>query len=160
MKRPIRVMGDGNCLFNSVSVALFGSESASMRLRYFTAIELGVNQESLKKEFISKKFHYVTEDFEEACKNVCTVGGFSCAWTLMALCNVIKREIVCLYPRINGPFDEVAKILDTTFTPSEVKSKSKVYIMWTSSFTPVLGRTWLPNHFVPLENVNGEQFVD
>ena len=38
MKRPIRVMGDGNCLFNSVSVALIGSESASMRLRYFTAI--------------------------------------------------------------------------------------------------------------------------
>ena len=40
MKRPIRVMGDGNCLFNSVLAALFGSESASMRLRYFNAFEL------------------------------------------------------------------------------------------------------------------------
>ena len=64
-----------------------------------------------------------------------------------------------LCPRLNGTFDEVAKTLDTTFSPSEVKRKSNVYIMWTSSFTPVSGRKWLPNPFVPLENVNEKQFI-
>ena len=39
--RPISVVGDGNCLYRAVSVAMTGSEDAHVLLRLLTAIELG-----------------------------------------------------------------------------------------------------------------------
>ena len=121
IKRPIRVKGHGNCLFNSISVALSGTEENATRLRYFASIQLGLNRDEYKEEFMRRNFQCVTEDYSEACLNISKKGGFSCAWTLMCLSDVTERKIVCLYPRMNGLFDPVAKILDSTYTPRHGK---------------------------------------
>ena len=42
---PTKVTGDGNCLFNSVSVLLVGSEDLAATLRLLTAAELYLHQD-------------------------------------------------------------------------------------------------------------------
>ena len=43
-----------------------------------------------------------------------------------------------------------ARILDTTFSPREKAFREPVVIMWTSGSPPQKGKSWTPNHFVPL----------
>ncbi|XP_077867410.1 vertnin-like [Saccoglossus kowalevskii] len=43
--KPVSVMGDGNCLFNALSVACVGDESAATELRLRTCIEMVNNEE-------------------------------------------------------------------------------------------------------------------
>jgi len=42
---PIHVTGDGNCLFRSVSLAVYGSEDHHVELRVRAALEIGQFQE-------------------------------------------------------------------------------------------------------------------
>jgi hypothetical protein len=57
------------------------------------------------------------------------------------------------YPPINGASDFVYKVLNTDFTPNNLKPKSNVTVLWTNTTTdpskPITG-TWTPNHFVLL----------
>ena len=53
---PIHVKGDGNCLFNAVSVAIYGNEAMSSELRDRTCVELVVN-------FLHYKNHSCYADF-------------------------------------------------------------------------------------------------
>ena len=57
------------------------------------------------------------------------------------------------YPPINGASDFVYKVLNTDFTPSNLKPKSNVTVLWTNTTTdpskPITG-TWTPSHFVLL----------
>ena len=114
-KRPILTTGDGNCLFNAVSLCLTGSEVLSTKLRYFTAVKLGTNHHKYKDECVRREFCWVAEDFSDGCKAATTRGSFLSAWTLMALADVISANIISVYPRMNGPLDRVARILDVTF---------------------------------------------
>ena len=121
-KRPILTTGDGNCLFNAVFQCLTGSEVISTKLRYFTAVKLGTNHHKYKDECVRREFCWVAEDFSDACKAATTRGSFSSAWTLMALADVISANIISVYPRMNGPLDRVARILDVTFYSERKKT--------------------------------------
>ena len=61
--------------------------------------------------------------------------------------------ITTSYPPINGASDFVYKVLNTDFTPNNLKPKSNVTVLWTNTTTdpskPITG-TWTPNHFVLL----------
>ena len=43
-RNPIRVSGDGNCLFNALSMDITGNKSLSLMLRVLTCIELMTNK--------------------------------------------------------------------------------------------------------------------
>lgn len=43
--KPVKATGDGNCLFNSASIAICGSEKLASELRLRTAIELALHPE-------------------------------------------------------------------------------------------------------------------
>ena len=153
-KRPIITTGDGNCLFNAVSLCLTGSEVLSTKLRYFTAVKFGTNHHKYKDECVRREFCWVAEDFSDACKAATTRGSFSSAWTLMALADVISSNIISVYPKMNGPLDRVARILDVTFYSETNEKNPPLHIMWTSCSSKQRG-TWLPNHFVPLIDYDG-----
>ena len=61
--------------------------------------------------------------------------------------------ITTSYPPINGASDFVYKVLNTDFTPNNLKPKSNVTVLWTNTTTdpskPITG-TCTPNHFVLL----------
>ena len=100
--------------------------------------------------FHQHRFDDVSPTFKEACEDITSDHGFSSAWTCLALSDVIRRDIISVYPRVNGPLDMTARILDTTFSPREKAFREPVVIMWTSGSPPQKGKSWTPNHFVPL----------
>lgn len=76
--------------------------------------------------------------------------AFSSAWTKQAAAMVLRREIVSIYPALNGVLDWCVAILNTTFKPRTKATGRPVYIMWSSTYYPKPPKMWSPNHFVPL----------
>ena len=55
---PVKIIGDGNCLFRSGSDAVFASENAHAELRVRTAIEMAANEELyLDNSFLYQGYH-------------------------------------------------------------------------------------------------------
>lgn len=145
-RRPIHVSGNGNCLFNSISIALCGSEKYATELRVRTCVELVTN----KQKYVgSGMFELVSPDYDESCRDAATDGGYSSVWTMMAAASVIGQPIQSIYPPLNGILDQTVGILNTILKPTESKSFNPVLIMWTSTGIK-RDTTWTANHFVPL----------
>ena len=77
-------------------------------------------------------------------------GAFSSAWTVQAAATVLQRNIVSVYPALNGVLDKIVGILNTTFQPRGKAKGRTVYILWSSTSFSKTGKTWTPNHFAPL----------
>ena len=149
-KVPVRVDGDGNCLFNSVSVTLCGNNSLATELRLRTVIEMTCNKKFYLGRPCSGQF-MLFSDYDESIIDCTKDGGYSSVWTICAVSTVIGRPITCLYPSVNGFDDVPASELNVTLHPRREVSETvePITIMWTrveqSSCSP-----WIPNHFVPL----------
>lgn len=77
---------DGNCFFNSLSVALCGNEDRAAEFRLRTAIEMITMYSSLS----DSAFTLVSPDYEEAVKDCVTDSSYSCAWTFIAAANALQ----------------------------------------------------------------------
>ncbi|WAR31702.1 VRTN-like protein [Mya arenaria] len=101
----LKVTGDGDCLFNAVSLLLFGNETKSIELRYKTVL-LMVNEES---HILSHKdragIKTVCPDYDVDVAECTRLHAFSSAWAVMALAKVIKRPIRSIYPAVNEGSD-------------------------------------------------------
>jgi len=64
---PAMVTGDGNCLFNAVSIALCGNEVLSTEIRLRSAIEMLCNPDRNRSRPDYKNLLMVSPSFEEAC---------------------------------------------------------------------------------------------
>ena len=154
-RRTIQVTGDGSCLFNAVSVALYGNEAHSMELRTRTVIELILH---------AKEYEHTYPQFNDVCSMAETItdgcnGGYSSAFTIAALSTVIQHPIGSVYPPLNGLIDEVFRILTVTVHPfrSSTNTNEKLLVMWTKTGHVVPNSIWFPNHFVPLLIDNHDQ---
>ena len=58
---------------------------------------------------------FVSSDYGEAFKECAVDGAFSSAWTMQATATVVQRNIVSIYPALNGVLDKSVGILNTTF---------------------------------------------
>ena len=154
---PIHVIGDGNCVFNSVSVAIEGNKALAPKLRVRTCIELVLNFAYYKNHPLYQDFRLVSPDLLRACQMCATDYEFSSIFTVQGLSSVISREIVSVYPAINGMLDQCVRILNIIVSPRmqtlKHRSRDRIYVMWTQMsgcFPQPQGKTWLPDHFVPL----------
>ena len=147
--------GDGDCLFNSVSIHMVGNESLSLELRYKTCLEMVLNEGTVSSHKSRASLLLLSPDYNVAARNCARIGQFSSVWTMIALCNVIKVPIKSLYPCLNGSKDLPFMKLNQTFQPTGIKSgdnKEPIRVMWTHTQMPRKGKTWTPNHFVPVVN--------
>ncbi|XP_033096396.1 vertnin-like isoform X1 [Anneissia japonica] len=147
---PVSVSGDGNCFFNSLSVAMYGSESKATEIRLLTALEMLENQLYYEHIHAGSRISHVSPDFEISCKDCLREGGFSSAWTMHAAASVLERPIISIYPPLNGLVDNCFVILNKHFTPRTSSTKRPIRIMWTVFGSSGSTGTWTPNHFVPL----------
>ncbi len=154
---PLHVTGDGNCLFNSVSVALQGNEAMASELRVRTCIYLVLSFPYYKNHHNYEDFRLVSPDLVRVCQMCATDYEFSYIFTAQGLVSVIGRDIVSVYPAINGMLDNCVRLLNTIVSPKlgtlRQKCRDRVCVMWTKMAGPFphpQGRIWLPNHFVPL----------
>ena len=153
---PRYVTGDGNCLFNSVSVVICGNESMTCELRVRTCIELVLNFEYYKNHHQFRDFIRVSPDLEEACRMCAIDLEYSSVFVMQALSSVIGREIVSVYPAMNGLLDNCLSILNTVIVPrisSSTRNDGRIYLLWTKMAGPIphpRNKTWTPDHFAPL----------
>ena len=108
----------------------------------------------LKKNAIPSVFEKPDGALEASSR---TDGEYSSIYTAQGLSSVIGREIVSVYPAINGMLDSCVRVLNTIVSPriqrSNRRSRDRVYVLWTrmnGPFPQPQGTTWLPNHLVPL----------
>ena len=125
-------------------------------LRVRTSVELVLNFEYYKNHHQYRDFMRVSPDLEEACRMCALDRKYSSIFTMQALSSVIGREIVSVYPAINGLLDKCLSILNTVLLPRISTSRrcgSRIFLLWTRMAGPIpqpRGRTWIPDHFVPL----------
>jgi hypothetical protein len=152
-KRPFQTSSDGNCLFNSASIATFGDQFKAAELRVLTCLEMLDHSDYYERQHKTTGLHLVTQDYNEAVVDCAIDGNFSCAWTIHALSSVLKIPIRSVYPSVNGLLDNSIPILNTVFKPRVASKKAQpIFFMWTSTGSHTRG-TWTPDDFVPLLSV-------
>ncbi|KAK6178222.1 hypothetical protein SNE40_013031 [Patella caerulea] len=63
---PLKTSGDGNCLFNAVSLLLQDDEKLTVALRYLSCLTLIENEQSYKKHIEFSKLHNLSPTFSSA----------------------------------------------------------------------------------------------
>jgi hypothetical protein len=160
-KTAVVTTGDGNCLFNSVSICLCGDESRSIELRYRCCIEMVINRHKIVNHRLYDKMQLLSDDLDKDTVSCAQPNSYSSSFRILALSNLLNIPIECVYPAINGSRYFAFKAYNTTFRPPFADPENgNITIMWTSTTVPkrneiVSGRIksgteWRPNHFVPL----------
>lgn len=158
---PAAVPADGNCLFNTLSVAHVGNVSLATELRVRTCIEMVANKDEYLKKHKQTRINLVSPDYTEAMFACAVNGSFSSAWTISAASTVLRTRIVSVYPPVNGLLDKTIPILHTTFVPTKDDSpRARIVIMWSSVSRPSSQGMWTPNHFVPLLSMKNSATID
>ncbi|XP_018672093.2 uncharacterized protein LOC108950575 [Ciona intestinalis] len=147
---PLKTTGDGNCLFNAISTALIHNESIAMELRVRCCLEMITNKQFYVSHPLANSLECVSPEYDISCIDCATPYRWSSAWTILALTKVIQRPILSVYPVCNGVHDKVPQILSRLFScGGNYSTDAIIIIMWTR-IGEHNGKTWLPNHFVPL----------
>lgn len=145
---PISVKGDGNCLFNAISVALFGHENVSSEIRLKIFFEMSDHAMFYERVHAKTQIPAISPTFALATKHCQQNGNWACAWTFHAASTVIARPIKSVYPVVNSPSDAYIRILNTTFKPRCSRSRQEISLMWSGGLG--VSSFWRPSHFVPL----------
>lgn len=113
---PYKSTPDGNCLFNSVSAALFGREDFALELKVRTCIEMCMNYEFYvqEEEEQSRSLSIVCKDFKESAVCAATMNELQDIWVTRY---IIQLPITSVYPFLNGLTDRVWPVLNLTLQP-------------------------------------------
>ncbi|KAL3887302.1 hypothetical protein ACJMK2_027244 [Sinanodonta woodiana] len=125
---PIITTGNGNCLFNAVSLLLYGDESKSVQLRYHICLRMVRDSTSYMNHLHRKRIQCLSPSYEATCIDCATIG-------------------------VNGVNDFAHTSLNTTFKPSSVvpAGHSTINILWyAQGQLPKQGSWYAVNHFVPV----------
>lgn len=175
--RALKASGDGNCLFNSMSILLNKNEDFAKLLRLLSAVELFTNPSfyanhpEVKKaaNFLKKDLEFifpdvVSRDGQDAyyiehekeiavlaeAKRVCINTSYCSLVTVMALSSVVGFPIYSLYPENNY----VHRCLFNQKIQPRIPFSTRLncaYILWSRiSIEKKAGAFYIPNHFVPV----------
>ena len=131
---------DGNCLFNAISLVLFGHQNASSEIRLKTFFELFDNAAFYERIHVKYFIPDVSPPLASDIRQCTQIGSYSCTWTMDAASTVIGKPIKSVYPVVNGPADMNIKILNTTFKPRGSRSRHDITVMWSGGNT--IGSFW------------------
>ena len=145
---PVLCLGDGNCLYNSISLILTGDYQLSRELRLKVVNELILNREYYDTKNLNIYSSAQYDGYETEVLHAVKNGVYSSMRNMVALSNVLGCEIRSIYPDTNNPCvnkDEMNKML----VPRTKKFDHILNIMWTHTTNTSLMDGWSPNHFVP-----------
>ena len=165
--------GDGNCLFNCISIFLCGDESKSALLRMMTSLELQmhaayyVTHPALENARMNIPHVTDVEDLMiggEGAKELEKSGDllaavkveakenaryyrYAAMIALMGLATITQRPIFSVYPDKEHRF---FPLLHQEICPRGDKNYDPLHIQWTTMGEKKKGYMFNPNHFVPL----------
>jgi hypothetical protein len=152
--RPLTTIGDGNCLYRSVSKALTGVEEYHVLLRLKTAIEMILNRSSydtgLPKNDFLNEFTISTSPYADLVQRAMTIYAYCEMAHLYAISAALKQPIQSYYPP--QQIREMSDAFTRTVRGRDVDQRlhPKVTIMWTTMRAPEFRIDFNSNHFVPL----------
>lgn len=172
---PVKTLGNGNCLFNSVSFLLSGSYALANILRMMTAAEIYINADKYSNhpKFLmaadcpeitydsSNLFSIVLRDeasvisdpvkaIEKEAWMTCTDRQWSGMVDVMGLASVIGNNIWSVYPDCNN---NIRPIISGVVKPLITSNnQNTIFIMWSrdGNLDNTHGRPFEPNHFIPI----------
>lgn len=103
----VKTKGDGNCLFNSLSLAIHNNEVLATELRYRTCLEMILNRDYYIDVHGESDLRFVSGSFDDSLVDCAKNYSFSTAYTIHAASTVIGRAIRSFYPGVNGICDVV-----------------------------------------------------
>ena len=146
----ISTTGDGNCLYNSISIGLYGSEEHSVFVRVKTAIYIILNFESIS---LPKTLRWLQGSLFECLVSCCTLNEWANAFLIHCCSLALSISIISIYPPINGLMDGNVSRLNRNFNYG---FSPEIVILWAGG-SKNQGGIWTPNHFVAvLQSNNGD----
>ncbi|CAG8586425.1 15236_t:CDS:2 [Acaulospora morrowiae] len=164
---------DGDCLFNSASIVLTGTEDLSIKLRLAVLRELIVHSKNyLSLDEFKKAITYSDRALDigdsappekkhevryfAQIREMCEVGAWCTLLAIYGLSSVLERPIESIFPPVRNSL--YADTFSRTVRPRVPKNKDPIMILWTniSVTDEISASTFLDelapscNHFVPV----------
>ena len=127
-------VGDGNCLYRTVSLRLFGNEEGHLKLRFLTALEMmrypeyyDMENRNYKGQLIDDRI--ITSDYKPLLSMAMKPGSFSETMHIYALSAAIGVPITTFCPpqtMFQSPFSRVVAGRDVRST-----QEPQIIVMWT-----------------------------
>ena len=153
---PRLVYGDGNCLFRTVSLALFGRQRYHYHLRLLAALEIahyrGYYDESYPNYVnLINDERVICSSYLEVLESACKSGAYSQMLHVYALSAALCEPLRMYYPS-TGMNDNLAVPFSRQIIGRGVKNHSGTAgvwsIMWSQLHIPSHVFNFQPNHFV------------
>ena len=173
---PKKATGDGNCLYNAVSLAVTGTEDLSYALRLLVSIELYENASFYANHprintalahsttsvytFLDsaignhKNVSSITSTIKQMVKYVCTPNNYSCLMELFAISSVLKSPVYSIYP-LRQSAANIRPLFHGKIYPRETieDNHRSIFLLWSGEDKHKIGMSgtyFCANHFVPL----------
>ena len=149
---PLETLGDGNCLYRAVSLALTDSQEHHSLNRLLSAIELIQN----RQYYDTKKKHndflndtrIVISNYDKLVSDALTDRCYSEMAHIYAISAALGITIHSYYPPQLNP--ELSNAFTRNISGRKVvDTECKVSLMWSSSRVPRVPKEFHVNHFVP-----------
>ena len=152
--RPIRIIGDGNCFYRSISRAMFDTEDHHLHIRLLTAIEIFIFPEYYDTTHAEYKgpmndCSILFEEYQTEVKSSCTPGRYAGILHFYAASAALR---VCLRSYCPPVMHEhfLTTPLNKKICGRGLKETGieQGIIMWTCTEVPKTDLHFKPNHFV------------
>ena len=166
------VKADGNCLFNSVSLAVYATETYSMELRVRCCVHMFDNHRLIEKDNVELALNRKLSDADynmmiqssvDSCivnsdvnimakahaRKMMFVGKYASILEVICLADCLNISIDLIYPSEHNLFTK-KELFSGRISPTTDSTLKSITLSWTStSDTNVQSGRWMPNHFVP-----------
>jgi hypothetical protein len=164
LKTPRATVGDGNCSFRAVSLALYGTEDEHLFVRLLAACEIIEHQnyyDVTSTDFILSDDRINTSDIDAVINDVTTAGNYVELIHLYAISAVYKLPIQSYIPPVcavgfnQSPYTTVivGRGVRRTAAPAFT-------LMWTAMYIPQRGANFNANHIVLLVDREMSKLID
>ncbi|KAK7907276.1 hypothetical protein WMY93_015888 [Mugilogobius chulae] len=172
---PLSCRGEGNMLFDAVSMLLVGNTGLSLELQVRTVLEMAMWKRYYLSGMIDSKMMLQavrfglcaeeTEDmlnlpvnvleaiFDADVKASCFPGSYANMWHVYALASVLQHNIFSIYPMFNHKIRPYFHRLIRPRTWPKDSQIQTLHIMWSGKLQSET--IFRPDHFVALVQING-----
>ena len=158
---PAAVCGDGNCLFRSASLALYGNEGEHVHLRLLAAIEALLHPslyDSSSNEYYAPyraDERLVLSEYGEFVEGLATNGSYSDMLSVLVLSSVTQKPTHTRWPILLNSTE--TSPMTKLVAGRGLETIHAVNMLWT---TTVTSESPSVNHFVPLIGLSYDDVAD
>ena len=151
-KRPLMTKKDGSCLFNSLSLALMGTEDYAIFFRLLAAMYMISNSDECEGLMTTAAWRQNVESYKKELAYTLARSGTGSAFTIEVAGRALDIAIESLFPNFGdaSAFANYRNTNNRIFNADQVNHK-QITILWCSTYK-IQDDLFAFNHFVPIVN--------